>query len=40
MITDKFGQPIFSEKDICDLYMSDPNIQLKSLFIEKEINFD
>lgn len=40
MITDKFGQPIFSEKDICDLYMSDPNTQLKSLFVEKEISFD
>lgn len=40
MITDKFGQPIFSEKDICDLYMSDPSRQLKSLFVKEKISFD
>jgi len=40
MITDKFGQPIFSEKDICDLYMSDPGRQLKSLFVKEKISFD
>jgi len=40
MITDKFGQPIFSEKDICDLYMSVPSRQLKSLFVKEKISFD
>ena len=40
MITDKFGQPIFSEKDICDLYMSDPSRQLKFLFVKEKISFD
>lgn len=40
MNTDKFGQLIFTEKDICDLYMTDPNTQLKSLFVPEKINFD
>jgi DNA polymerase III alpha subunit len=40
MNTDKFGQLIFNEKDICDLYMTDPNTRLKSLFVPEKINFD
>jgi DNA polymerase III alpha subunit len=40
MIIDNFGQHIFSEKDICNLYMTDPNRQLKSLLVKEVINFD
>jgi DNA polymerase III alpha subunit len=40
MIIDNFGQHIFNEKDICNLYMTDPNRQLKSLLVKEEINFD
>lgn len=40
MITDKFGQLIFSEKDICNLYMSDPNRTIKSVLVDQQITFD
>lgn len=40
MFIDKFGQPVFSEKDICDLYMSDPEQTIKSVLIDKPISFD
>jgi DNA polymerase III alpha subunit len=40
MIIDNFGQHIFNEKDICNLYMTDPNRQLKSLLVKEVINFD
>lgn len=39
MITDKFGQPIFSEKDICDLYMSDPERTINNALISTKISF-
>lgn len=39
MIIDKFGQHIFSEKDICDLYMSDPARNLKNVLVNEKINF-
>jgi DNA polymerase III alpha subunit len=40
MIIDNFGQHIFNEKDICNLYMTDPTRQLKSLLVKEVINFD
>jgi DNA polymerase III alpha subunit len=40
MIIDNFGQHIFNEKDICNLYMTDPDRQLKSLLVKEVINFD
>lgn len=40
MITDKFGQPIFSEKDICDLYMSDPERTVRSVLVNNHITFN
>jgi DNA polymerase III alpha subunit len=40
MIIDNFGQHIFNEKDICNLYMTDPNRQLKPLLVKEVINFD
>ena len=40
MNTDKFGQLIFDEKDICDLYMSDPDRTLKLLYTKEPIQFN
>lgn len=40
MITDKYGQQVYSEKDIFDLYLSDPNITLKNVLTSDKINFD
>ena len=40
MITDKFSQQIFSESEICDLYMTNINIQIKSILCDKQVVFD
>jgi DNA polymerase III alpha subunit len=39
MIIDKFGQMIFSQKDLCDVYLTDPEKTLKQVFIEEDIKF-
>lgn len=39
MFVDKFGQPVFSEKDICDLYMSDPQHTVRSVLLDTSISF-
>lgn len=40
MHVDKFGQPILSEQDLFNLYMTDPKRSVKSAFVDKEIIFD
>jgi DNA polymerase III alpha subunit len=40
MITDKYSQQIFSEPEICDLYMVNINRQLKSILCDKQVVFD
>jgi DNA polymerase III alpha subunit len=37
MKTDKFGEIIFSEQDICNLYLANPSIQLKEILSDVEI---
>lgn len=37
MNIDKYGQPIFSEEDICDLYLSDPDRKIKSIVVKTPI---
>lgn len=39
MITDKFGQMIFSQKDLCDVYLTDPDKILKKVFVDEDIQF-
>lgn len=39
MITDKFGQQIYNEMDLCNLYLTNPNINLKNILVEKSITF-
>ena len=39
MRTDIYGQPIYTENDICDLYMSDTQRQIKKIYVDKDINF-
>jgi DNA polymerase III alpha subunit len=39
MITDKFGQLIFSQKDLCDVYLTDPFKVLKNVFVDEDIQF-
>jgi DNA polymerase III alpha subunit len=40
MIKDKFGQLIFSERDICDLYLTDPTITPKNVLTDAHVSFD
>jgi DNA polymerase III alpha subunit len=40
MITDKYGQQIFTEQDLCDLYMSDPEIKLSNVLVNEPVNFN
>ena len=40
MKSDIYGQHIFSETDLCLLYLQDPLRTIKHAFVEKSINFD
>lgn len=40
MHVDKFSQPILSEQDLFDLYMTDPTRVVKTAFVDKDIVFD
>ena len=40
MRTDIYGQLIFNENDLVNLYYTDPNLQLKNVLVEDEIKFD
>jgi len=40
MKTDSYGQQIYSENDIFELYMSNTNLKLKSVFVNKDIDFN
>lgn len=39
MITDKYGQQIYNEKDICDLYLANPDIKIKQMLVSDRIEF-
>jgi DNA polymerase III alpha subunit len=40
MITDKYGQQIYSEKDICDYYLTAPDININNALISDKIKFN
>lgn len=40
MITDKFGQQVYTEQDLCDFYLRNPNLTLNSVLTENSIEFD
>lgn len=40
MLIDKFGQHVYSERDLCDLYMTNPEQNLKYVLVNENINFD
>lgn len=39
MITDKYGQTILTELDLCDAYLENPDRTIRNCFIDKSINF-
>jgi DNA polymerase III alpha subunit len=40
MRTDKFGQQILTETDICELYLKDPEFKLSTALVESNISFN
>jgi hypothetical protein len=40
MIADKYNRQIYTEKDLCDLYLSNPELQLKNTLVSDLITFD
>lgn len=40
MIIDKFGQQVYTENELCDLYLSNPNINVNNILADKKILFD
>ncbi len=40
MQTDTYGQIIFDEKDLVDLYLRDPNKVLKNVLVSESINYN
>lgn len=39
MQTDKFGQIIFNENDLCDLYLKNPESKLRRVLVDSNISF-
>lgn len=40
MKTDAYGQQVYTEQDICNLYLVDPERHLKNVLVEKSIKFN
>jgi DNA polymerase III alpha subunit len=38
MKTDKFGEIVFTEQDVCNLYLANPNLQVQEIFVDTEIH--
>ena len=40
MIRDNYGQQIYSEDDLCDLYMQDNDREMREILVDSDIKFD
>lgn len=40
MIIDKYGRQIYTEKDLCSIYLANPEISIKNMLISENITFD
>lgn len=40
MQKDHYGQIIYSDEDLCDLYLRNPSIKLKNILVKNQIDFD
>lgn len=40
MITDKYGQQIYTERDLCSIYLTNPETIIKNMLVSEQINFD
>jgi hypothetical protein len=40
MKTDIYGQQIFTENEVCELYLSNPDIKIQSILVDTDITVD
>lgn len=40
MIIDKYGRQIYTEKDICAIYLENPDVNIKNMLVSTEVKFD
>jgi DNA polymerase III alpha subunit len=40
MIIDKYGRQIYTEKDICAIYLQNPDTNIKNMLVSSEVKFD
>lgn len=40
MKIDNYGQMVFNDRDLCDIYLTNPEIKLKNVLTEETIDFD
>lgn len=40
MLTDKYGQQIYSEKDLCEVFLTNPDAKLRRVLVSDNIAFD
>lgn len=40
MLTDKYGQKVYTEQDLCDIYLTNPDITLKNVLVSDKVTFD
>lgn len=40
MIKDNYGQLVYTEQDLCDLFLENPNLEVKDILVNKTIQFD
>ena len=39
MYIDKYGQQVYSEQDLCEIFLTNPNKVLKNVWTDRPINF-
>ena len=40
MIIDSYGQHVFTEENLCELYMTKPDLKLKEVLLDKTVDFN
>lgn len=40
MLTDKYGQQVYTEQDLCDIYLTNPDATLKNVLVSDKVTFD
>jgi len=40
MITDMYGQQVYTQDDLCELFLDNPNLKIKNMLVAEPIDFD